>query len=453
MKETDLSEAMTRKIFIDKALREAGWGPVFPFREDRQYDHGSVEEYPTAKGPADYVLFHRGKALACVEGKRLSIGPMNVLQQAKRYARGFLAGPYSLGPFGEFTVPFAYSTNGKIFWFQDLREPKNLSRQVAAFHSPPALSDMLKRDEESANAWLGNNPIDNSFLWPFQVEAVEALEQALMDGKRHMLVAMATGTGKTFTIVNLIYRLMKSGFARRILFLVDRRALAAQAVMTMASFEAEPGLKFDQIYEVYSQKIRREDLDEDMKFDLKLMPPQYLTNPSSKDSFVYVSTIQRMRINLFGLEGLFGSTTGDTDDDSDATKLDIPIHAFDVIIADECHRGYTAQEVSKWREVLNHFDGIKIGLTATPAAHTKAFFKHMVYRYEYERAVREGFLVDYDAIAIKSDITINGVFLDEGEEVGLIDTKTGQLSFETLEDERELPAPTTEIDWSAPDRN
>ena len=190
-----------------------------------------------------------------------------------------------------------------------------------------------------------------------------------------------------------------------------------------------------------------------MKFDLKLMPPEYLTNPSSRDTFVYVSTIQRMRINLFGTEGMFGFASGDADDDSDAAKLDVPIHAFDLIIADECHRGYTSQEESKWREVLNHFDGVKIGLTATPASHTKAFFKHLVYRYDYEWAVKEGFLVDYDAIAIKSDITINGVFLDEGEEVGIIDTKTGQVNFEFLEDERELPAPTTEIDWTAPDRN
>ncbi|MBW2066613.1 MAG: DEAD/DEAH box helicase family protein [Deltaproteobacteria bacterium] len=183
------------------------------------------------------------------------------------------------------------------------------------------------------------------------------------------------------------------------------------------------------------------------------MPSKYLTDPSSRDAFVYVSTIQRMRINLFGHEGMFGPPSGDRDDDSDATKLDIPIHAFDVIIADECHRGYTAQEESKWREVLMHFDGIKIGLTATPAAHTTAFFKQIVFRYDYERAVREGFLVDYDAIAIKSDITLKGVFLKEGEEVTLIDTHTGQLSFDILEDERELPAPTTEIDWSAPDRN
>jgi type I restriction enzyme R subunit len=189
-----------------------------------------------------------------------------------------------------------------------------------------------------------------------------------------------------------------------------------------------------------------------MKFDPKVLPAEYLTNPNSRDSFVYISTIQRMRINLFGYEGMF-SASEDQDDDSDTSKLDIPNHAFGVIIADECHRGYTAQEESKWREVLNHFDGVKIGLTATPAVHTKAFFKEIVYSYDYERAVREGYLVDYDAVAIQSDITLRGVFLKEGEEVGLVNTITGQLKFETLEDERELSAPTTEIDWTAPDRN
>ena len=450
MNDTEISEAQTRKTFIDKALEQAGWGPVVPFQAGARYGHGSVEEYPTSKGPADYILFHQEKALACVEGKRLRVGPQNVLQQAKRYARGFNDGTFS---FGEYRLPFVYSTNGQVIWFQDLRDPLNLSRQVAAFHTPQALMSMLSTDESAARTWLKTNPVDDKHLWPFQIEAIEATEQAILDRKRHMLLAMATGTGKTFTIVNLIYRLMRSGFAKRILFLVDRRALAAQAVATMGSFEAEPGLKFDKCYEVYSQKIRKEDLDEDLKFDIKQLPPEYLTNPQSKHSYVYVSTIQRMRINLFGDEGMFRTSSWDQDDDSDAAKLDIPIHAFDVIIADECHRGYTAQEESKWREVLMHFDGIKIGLTATPAAHTTAFFKEIVSRYDYERAVREGFLVDYDAIAIQSDITINGVFLEEGEEVGYLNTRTGQLSFETLEDERELPAPTAEIDWSAPDRN
>jgi type I restriction enzyme R subunit len=150
---------------------------------------------------------------------------------------------------------------------------------------------------------------------------------------------------------------------------------------------------------------------------------------------------------------MFGSERGDVDEDVEAEKLDIPIHAFDCVIADECHRGYTAAEESKWREVLDHFDAVKIGLTATPAAHTKAYFTDIVYRYDYERAVREGYLVDYDVMKVHSDITMNGLFLKPGEEVGLKDTVTGQMTFEVLEDEREFDTTDLEAKVTAPDRN
>ena len=102
---------------------------------------------------------------------------------------------------------------------------------------------------------------------------------------------------------------------------------------------------------------------------------------------------------------------------------------------------YTTREISKWREVLEYFDAIKIGLTATPAEHTTAYFKEIVFRYEYERAVREGYLVDCNAVRIKSDVRINGVFLREGETVGLIDTETGLESLDMLEDADDLPEP------------
>ena len=450
MSEKNWNEQKTRKEFIDKHLITSKWKPIVPYEDGKKYDHASVEECPTETGPADYILFHKGRALTAVEGKKVAIGPQNVLQQAQRYARGFSGGQFT---FKQFKLPFIYSTNGHIIWFQDLRHPLNRSREIAQFHTPEALEELLSRDEEGTKTWLVNNSIDNKYLRDYQIEAIQSVEKSILERKRNMLIAMATGTGKTFTIVNLIYRLMKSGFAKRILFLVDRRALAAQAVTELSSFDAEPGLKFDQCYEVYSQRFRREDLDEDANFDPKVLPTEYLTNPQSKHSFVYVCTIQRMRINLFGQEGMFGTPSGDQDDESDAEKSDIPIHAFDVIIADECHRGYTAQEESKWREVLKHFDGIRIGLTATPAAHTTSFFKEIVYRYDYERAVKEGYLVDYDAISIKSDITINGVFLNEGEEVGLKDTETGQLTFDILEDERELEPSVNETEWTAPDKN
>ena len=232
---------------------------------------------------------------------------------------------------------------------------------------------------------------------------------------------------------------------------MDRRALAAQAVTALSAYEPEPGLKFDKIYEVYSQHFQREDLDEHdgAPFDPKVLPQEYLTHPDGRHAFVYVSTIQRMRINLFGLP-----TGADGEElDLEGEQINIPIHAFDVIIADECHRGYTAAEESKWREVLNHFDGVIIGLTATPAAHTTAYFGPPIYEYGYQRAVAEGFLVDYDPVVIHSEITMHGHFLKEGEEVGLRDTATGQLRFEQMEDERVLPPETLDRDWTAPDRD
>ena len=152
-------------------------------------------------------------------------------------------------------------------------------------------------------------------------------------------------------------------------------------------------------------------------------------------------------------EGMFEWAKGDEDAEEDAEKLDIPINAFDCIIADECHRGYTSTEEGKWRQVLDHFDAVKIGLTATPAAHTKAYFDDIVYRYTIDRAIKEGFLVDYDPVRIKSDITMNGFFLKPGEEVKLIDPTTGKESLDVLEDEREYDASAIERKATAPDRN
>ena len=136
---------------------------------------------------------------------------------------------------------------------------------------------------------------------------------------------MATGTGKTFTMVSEVYRLMKSGVAKRILFLVDRRALAAQAVRAFASFDPEPNQKFAKIYEVYSQRFHREDFDQEEKFDPKVLPNSYLTNPKAGHAFVYVSTIQRMTVNLFGRNTIFN--LGDEAIDEDAEQLDIPVGA------------------------------------------------------------------------------------------------------------------------------
>jgi type I restriction enzyme R subunit len=435
---------------VDPMLRAAGWR-IARFDLNKplsSYERCAIEEYPTDGGPADYALCVGGRILGIVEAKKLSLGPQNVLTQAERYSKGASSSPFN---FRDYRVPFLYSTNGEIIWHQDIRHPHSRSYTLAHFHTPETLSERLGRDFDDACDVLLRTPNDHPRLRPYQRDANDGIETAIADRKRHMLVAMATGTGKTFTMVNEVYRLMKAGVAQRILFLVDRRALAAQAVLSFASFEPEPGLKFDKIYEVYSQRFQREDFDEDDKFDPKVLPGSYLTDPRPGHAFVYVSTIQRMTINLFGRNAIFAA--GDEELDEDAKPLDIPIHAFDLVIADECHRGYTGAEAAIWRKTLDHFDAIKIGLTATPAAHTTSYFKDIVYRYEYERAVREGFLVDYDVVAVKSNVRMNGVFLQEGEQVEVVNPESGAKQLDLLEDERQFDSTEVEQKITAPDSN
>lgn len=442
-----LSERTTRQELIDTALENAGWIPIRPYDGQPVFGTAALEEYPTANGPADYALFENGEPLALVEAKRVAVGAQNVLEQAKRYARGLTHSPFD---FNGFRVPFIYSTNGEQIYFQDLRAPQSRSRQLRKFHTPNALRELMGRDEAHARAWLAAHPIAHPLLRPYQREAIANVEDALAQGHRRMLVAMATGTGKTLTAIALLHRLLDAGLVRRVLFLVDRRALAAQAVTAFSKFETAPGLKFNQTYEVYSQRFHREDL-EDESFDPNILPTSYLTNPNAGNTFVYISTIQRMRINLFGYPEEAG--WGEPEDETDAGQLDIPIHAFDLIIADECHRGYTASESSKWREVLEHFDAVNVGLTATPASHTLAFFERVVARYEYDRAVREGYLVDYEPIVIQSEIAMRGTFLRAGDQVTYQDRETGQLHFDFLEDQRELPASELQTEWAAPDHD
>jgi type I restriction enzyme R subunit len=444
-------ERSTRKKRIDPRLEAAGWN-VVPFVQGRPVSEygeaAAVEEFDTENGPADYALCDRGQVLGVIEAKKLTLGPQGVLTQSERYSRGFTA---SADDYGDaFRVPFLYSTNGEIVWFHDIRNALNRSRRISGFHTPSALREMLQHDSKqdlSALKSIAANP----YLRPYQLEANEAIEQAIRAGKRKMLIAMATGTGKTLTLVNDVYRLMKSGVARRVLFLVDRRALAAQAVRAFSSFEAEPGLKFDKIYELYSQRFFRDDLESDRGFDPKVIPTGYLTNPQPGQAFVYVSTIQRMTINLFGRDAVLAPA--DEAIDEDAEQLDIPIQAFDLIIADECHRGYSAKELSTWRRTLDHFDGVKIGLTATPAAHTMAYFEEIAYRYDFERAVRERYLVDYDVVRVHSNVRMRGIFLQEGEQVATVNTTTGQQEFDLLEDERAFDTTQIEHDITAPDSN
>jgi len=442
------SEASTRKRRIDPRLKAAGWS-IAPF--DLGFTHNlpvevAVEEWPTSHGPADYALCDQGAVRGVVEAKRLTVGPQGVLTQAERYSKGIAQEPLYQDEFG---VPFLYSTNGERLFFHDARNERNRSREVSGFHTPKALREMQERDFDGELAKLTFIPL-NERVRGYQVDANAAIEQAIAERKRKLLVTMATGTGKTLTTVNEVYRLMKSGVARRVLFLVDRKSLAAQTVRAFKSFEPEPGKKFDQLYELYSQRFQRDNFGDDETFDPTVLPRSYLIDPTIGSSFVYVCTIQRMTMNLFGKGAVFGA--GEENED-DAEKLDIPIHAFDLIVADECHRGYSSREAGLWRKTLDHFDAIKLGLTATPAQHTMAYFENLIYRYDYERAVREGFLVDYDVVRVKSDVRMQGVFLKEGDAIDDVDPESGQMNFDFLEDERSFDTTAVEREITAPDSN
>ena len=446
------SEAQTRRKRIDPQLKAVGW-EIVPFVEGMPtatLSRHAVEEFPTANGPADYALFLDGQIVGVIEAKKVSRGAAGILTQAERYATGITGSPHN---FRGRRVPFLYSTNGEAIYFHDVREELAVSRSLKKFHTPDALRGLLARHLSESCEWFGLNPDFPKGFRPYQIEANQATENAIAQHKRALLLAMATGTGKTFTVVSQCYRLLKSGTAKRILFLVDRRALAAQAVRAFAEFEPEPNQRFDKIYEVYGGKFQKGDFGDDEPFDSKTMPEDYLLRPEPKHAFVYICTIQRLAGQILGREAAFG---GDGDDfDPDIKQLDIPIHAFDVIIADECHRGYTASERAIWRETLDHFDAIKIGLTATPAKHTTGYFTDLVFKYTTEQAVRDGYLVDFDLVKVKSDVRINGMFLKEGELVERIDLDAGKSTVrrESLEDEREFTSTEVERAVTSPDSN
>jgi type I restriction enzyme, R subunit len=449
------SEWRTRRERINTKLRalSPAW-EIVRYREGLNTSalaRHAVEEFPTDSGPADYALFVEGQLLGIIEAKKVAVGPQNVLEQAKRYARGAACGP---GNWDGLLVPFLYASNGELIWFLDARDPKKVSRQTSDFHTSDALTEAFAKSRPASLNWFLDQPIENiARLRPYQQQAIFESEKAISNGRRDMLLAMATGTGKTFMTVAQVYRLLESKLARRVLFLVDRKALAAQAVREFAAFNTPKGNKFNQEYEVYSQRFRREDFGDEQPFDPKVLPDAYLTAPQSTHTFVYVSTIQRMTINLFGHENAFGQQEGDADYEEEAGALDIPIHAFDVIIADECHRGYTSKDTAIWRRTLQHFDAIRIGLTATPAAHTVSMFGEPAFRYSVDQGVQDGYLVDYQAVSIHSNIRLKGAFLKPGEHVGHIDSETGEEVFDELEDERAFPSTEIEQKITAPDSN
>lgn len=438
----DLSEDLTR-ILIDQQLIEAGWEAD---SLDLTYSKGArpekgknkaIAEWPTSspKACADYVLFAGLTPIAIVEAKRKRINIADRIPQAERYAREFnlaaehqppwlLAGqaqPWSDGQAGHFRVPFAFSCNGRPFikqlaeqsgtWFRDLRSPANTRRPLQDFHTPGDLENLLKRSQAEAEAKLKAEGFTYLKLRDYQEKAIHAVEQALANNQRDCLLAMATGTGKTRTIIGLMYRFLKAERFKRILFLVDRSALGQQAIDAFNDTTLEQNHTLAQIY------------------DIKELGDM----AAEAETRVQVATVQAMVSRIFR---------------SDNPP---PVGEFDCIIVDEAHRGYTldqemtegelavrdhSQYLSQYRRVLEHFDACRIGLTATPAKHTSEIFGKPVFTYSYREAVADDWLVDHEPpIRYETQLSKHGIRFEKGESVSVINTQTGEVDVTELEDE------------------
>lgn len=269
--DTSLDEKETRRL-IDAKLRAVGWEADtenIRFSKDSVPQAGknkAIAEWPTESGPADYALFVGLKLLGVVEAKRMRKNVPGALEQSKRYSRGIKSLPDDIEPLGswdDFKVPFLFATNGREFlgqlqeqsgiWFQDVRLPTNHPRPLVDWFTPGRLLELSGFNEVEANQKLRDDPSSRlaSILRPYQLTAIEKIEETIRAGQRTALVAMATGTGKTRTCIGLAYRLIKSGRFKKVLFLVDRTALGDQAADAFENLKLDQGKSFDEIYDLF----------------------------------------------------------------------------------------------------------------------------------------------------------------------------------------------------------
>ena len=444
-----LTEDETRKL-IDEQLRKVGWEAD---TENLRYSKGTrpqkgrkiaIAEWPvnpTKKQDdrADYALFVGEQLIGIIEAKAYEKSVYSIIDnQCREYARNIKEEDekYCMGKWQggfqkeEFKVPFVFATNGRPYlkqietesgiWFLDLRKNTNAPQALHGWYSPEDLLAKFKQNVDEADQKLENLPYDFlrdpdglNFRY-YQLKAVEAVEKAVVDGARHILLAMATGTGKTRTILGMVYRFLKTNRFRRILFLVDRTALGEQAQDVFNDVKLEDLQPLNKIYNVNS-------LD-----DIDL----------ASETRIQVATVQGMVARIMGEDKERIPSSGD----------------FDCIIIDEAHRGYTLDKelseaemlfrdqndfISKYKKVIEYFDAVRIALTATPALHTKLIFGNPVYTYSYRDAVIDGYLVDYDAPhIIKTELNQHGIHHKKGESLARYNPVTKELlNPEELEDE------------------
>ena len=438
-----LSEAQTREL-IDEQLRKVGWDAD---TNEIRYSKGvrpakgknlAIAEWPTDSrkgnnGYADYALFIGEKMVGIIEAKKKHTNISSVLDgQCKEYARMIKAEheKYVLKQYGEYKVPFLFATNGRDYikqyeemsgiWFLDTRQQFHTSKALAGWPSPQGMEQDLERDIAEADRKLavtGYELLEDSNglgLRYYQVEAVKAAEKAIAEHKNTVLLAMATGTGKTRTVLGMIYRFLSAKRFKRILYLVDRTALGDQTMDTFKDVKLENLKTLNQLYDI--KNLGEKEFE--------------------KDTRVHIATVQSLVKRILYNE-------------SDAS---IGVSDYDCIIVDEAHRGYILDKEmdkdqvlyrnqedfrSKYRAVIDYFDAVKIALTATPALHTTQIFGKPVYSYDYQTAVVDGYLVDHDAPhIIKTKLSEEGIVFEAGSTAPLYDPITNTvINSDELEDD------------------
>ncbi|HNT55818.1 MAG TPA: DEAD/DEAH box helicase family protein, partial [Anaerolineaceae bacterium] len=264
---------------IDAQLAACGW--VIQNRVDMNLyacRGVAVREFQLETGIADYLLFVDRKAVGVIEAKAEGIPLAAVADQAASYTIGL---PDTI-PHVSLPLPFMYESTGVETFFRDNRDPEPRSRRIFAFHRPETLADWLAQPDTLRGRLRGlpeQHPLPTANLWPAQVEAISNLEQSFAADRPRALIQMATGSGKTFTAVNFVYRLIKHARARRVLFLVDRNNLGRQAFKEFDQFVTpDDGRKFTELYNV--QHLQSNVLDDVSK--------------------VHITTIQRLFSMLSG---------------------------------------------------------------------------------------------------------------------------------------------------------
>lgn len=414
-------EAIARQT-IDAALIAAGW--VLQDASDINLyacQGVAVREFPLpGYGEADYLLFVDRQAVGAVEAKKEGDTLTGVEIQTAKYADGVP----DYFPVPARPLPFLYESTGIETQFTNQLDPEPRSRRVFSFHRPETfaswITDLQRLGPDRATLRgriLHMEPLVETGLWPAQIAAVQNLERSLAKNRTRSLIQMATGSGKTFTAISAIYRLIKFGGATRVLFLVDRANLGRQTLKEFQTYVTpDDGRKFTELYNV-----------------------QHLTsNWIDPVNRVCILTIQRLYSMLRGDEEL---DPADEEESFFARSLDrepppviynpkIPTEMFDVIFTDECHRSI----YNLWRQTLEYFDAFLIGLTATPSKQTIGFFdKNLIMEYGHEQAVADGVNVGFDVYKIQTAITAGGATVEADFWVDKRDRLTRKVRWEQLD--------------------